>query len=257
MRLVQTAAQRLCRVISCGGLLLASLIGMITSAEARETHAAQRKAMLEDIARMAHETRRETGRATLSDPVMAAMGRVERHRLVSAGDEAYAYHNRPLAIGLGQTISQPFIVALMTDLLEVRSGDRVLEVGTGSGYQAAVLAELGAQVYTVEVLEPLARKAADRLGELGYRQIQVRVGDGHQGWPEHAPFDAIIVTAAASDVPAPLIDQMKPGGRLVIPIGTPLGAQTLYLIKKQSDGTLARHEILGVRFVPLRRGPVR
>lgn len=212
---------------------------------------AQRNEMLEDIARITRETQRETGRAALSPRVMEAMGRVERHRLVPAGEEANAYRNRPLAIGLGQTISQPFIVALMTDFLELKPGDKVLEVGTGSGYQAAVLAELGAKVYTIEILEPLAREASRRLAELGYREIETRVGDGYRGWPEAAPFDAIVVTAAARDVPPALTEQLRPGGRLVIPVGDSGGVQTLYLIQKGVDGTLTRRAVLAVRFVPL------
>ena len=170
------------------------------NANAQDPYAAQRKEMLDEIARTTRETRQETGRAALSERVMAALARVPRHRLVAAGDEAYAYSDRPLAIGLGQTISQPFIVALMTDLLEVKAGDKVLEVGTGSGYQAAVLAELGASVYTIEIIETLGKEAARRLTALGYRNVVTRIGDGYQGWPEQAPFDSVIVTAAAREV---------------------------------------------------------
>jgi len=207
--------------------------------------------MLGEIAQMAHETRRETGRAVLSERVMAALGKVPRERFVSEGDERRAYENRPLAIGSGQTISQPFIVALMTDFMEIRPGDRVLEIGTGSGYQAAILAELAATVYTIEIIPALGELAAKRFSTYGYRNVVARIGDGYQGWPEYAPFDSIMVTAAARDVPQPLIDQLKPGGRLVIPIGTQSGAQTLYVIDKRADGTTARRTILGVRFVPL------
>ncbi len=223
------------------------------NATAQDRYVAERKEMLEDVARTARETRFETGRAALSDRVMEAMARVPRHRLVPPGEQRYAYRNRPLPIGQGQTISQPFIVALMTDLLEVEPGDKVLEVGTGSGYQAAVLAELGAHVYTIEIVEPLAREAAKRLTELGYRNIATRVGDGYQGWPEHAPFDSIIVTAAARDLPPPLVEQLKPGGRLVIPLGERFGLQTLYVVEKQPDGKLNQRPVLGVRFVPLTR----
>jgi protein-L-isoaspartate(D-aspartate) O-methyltransferase len=221
---------------------------------AQDRYAAERKAMLEEIARDAWDTRRETGRPQLSERVMEAMARAPRHRLVAAGDEAQAYLNRPLSIGQGQTISQPFIVALMTDLLEVAPGQRVLEIGTGSGYQAAVLAELGVNVYTIEIVEPLAREAAKRLSELGYEKIATRIGDGYRGWPEHAPFDAIIVTAAALDVPQALAEQLKTGGKLVIPIGAPLGAQTLYVMQKAPDGKLARRPVLAVRFVPMTGG---
>ena len=234
------------------GLLIAA--APIMDSDAQERYAAERKAMLEDIARTTRETASETGRASLSERVMQAIARVPRHRLVSAGDEAQAYLNRPLSIGLGQTISQPYIVALMSDLLEVKAGDKVLEIGTGSGYQAAVLAELGAKVYTIEIVEPLGREAARRLTSLGYTAIETRIGDGYAGWPEQAPFDSIIVTAAPPDVPPELIRQLKPGGRLVIPLGSQLGAQTLYLIQKTADGTLTRRPVLAVRFVPLTGG---
>jgi protein-L-isoaspartate(D-aspartate) O-methyltransferase len=231
------------------GVLLASFLTMDASAQDR--YAAERKEMLEDIARITRETRTETGRAELSARVMSAMARVPRHRLVPAGGEGQAYRNRPLTIGHGQTISQPFIVALMTDLLDAKPGERILEVGTGSGYQAAVLAELGARVYTIEIVEPLGREAATRLAELGYANVVTRIGDGYRGWPEHAPFDSIIVTAAARAVPPALIEQLKPGGKLVIPVGESGGAQTLYLIEKQPDGRTTRKQVLAVRFVPL------
>ncbi len=221
------------------------------SEAAQDRYVAERAAMIDEIMRLARETRAETGRDTLSSRVMSALNRVPRHRLVSAADEAEAYRNRPLAIGLGQTISQPFIVALMTDLMEVRGGDKVLEIGTGSGYQAAVLAELGARVFTIEILEPLGRQAAARLRELGYGNVVSRIGDGYGGWAEEAPFDSIIVTAAPQDVPPALVEQLKVGGRLVIPLGSPAGTQTLYLMEKRPDGTLARRAVLAVRFVPL------
>ena len=161
------------------------------------------------------ETRSETGLARMSPAVRAAMGKVERHRLVPPGEVARAYRNHPLPIGSGQTISQPYIVALSTDLLAPKAGDVVLEVGTGSGYQAAVLAEIVSRVYSIEIIETLGRTAAKRLEELGYGNIEVRIGDGYAGWPEKAPFDGIVVTAAAPRVPQALVDQLKPGGRLV------------------------------------------
>ncbi|HYH43407.1 MAG TPA: protein-L-isoaspartate(D-aspartate) O-methyltransferase [Burkholderiales bacterium] len=218
---------------------------------AQDRYAAERQALIDDVARITRETRAETGRETLSPRVMEALRRVPRHKLVPASEEGSAYRNRPLGIGLGQTISQPFIVALMTDLLDVKPGDKILEVGTGSGYQAAVLAELGARVHTIEILEPLGREAAGRLAALGYRSIVTRIGDGYRGWPTEAPFDSIIVTAAAREIPPALVEQLKPGGKLVIPIGESGGAQNLYLAEKQPDGRLARRHILGVRFVPL------
>ena len=239
-------------LLTAKGVLFAAAMTM--NADAQDRYAAERKAMLDDIARITRETRAETGRAALNERVMAALARVPRHRLVTPGDEAIAYSNRPLAIGSGQTISQPFIVALMTDLLDVKPGHKVLEVGTGSGYQAAVLAELGANVYTIEIIEALGREAAKRLAAIGYTNLATRIGDGYQGWPEHAPFDSVIVTAAAREVPPALVTQLKPGGKLVIPVGAPMGAQMLYLIEKQPNGQVTRREILGVRFVPLTGG---
>jgi len=170
---------------------------------------------------------------------------------VPAAQRVSAYANRPLPIGLGQTISQPYIVALMTELMEVKPGDRVLEVGTGSGYQAAVLAGLAGMVYTVEIVEPLAREATGRLKRLGYLNVETRIGDGYQGWPEQAPFDSIMVTAAPREVPQPLIEQLRPGGRLVVPVGGQGGHQSLLLLEKQADGSVTRRNVLAVRFVPL------
>ena len=234
-----------------------ALIGAATSAapavpaQGQDGFENQRKRMVEEIAALTRETRFETGRASLSARVMEAMARVPRHEFVPARDRHNAYANRPLPIGMGQTISQPFIVALMTDLMEVKPGDRVLEIGTGSGYQAALLAELAGTVYTIEIVEPLAREAAEQLKRLGYRNVVTKTGDGYRGWPEHAPFDAIMVTAAPREVPQPLIDQLKPGGRLVVPVGGQMAGQSLLLIEKQADGRVTRRNILAVRFVPL------
>jgi len=235
------------------GLLL---LAMTQSADAQDGYAAERARLADEISAMARETGAETGRPRFADAVMAAMLKVPRHRFVPAGLEPYAYENRPLPIGEGQTISQPYIVALMTDLLDPRPGHVVLEVGTGSGYQAAVLAEIVARVYTVEVVEPLGRRAAQLLAELGYRNVSARVGDGYEGWPERAPFDSIVVTAAAPEVPPPLLEQLKPGGRLVIPVGGPGDVQLLLVIDKQPDGTTTRRRTLPVRFVPLTRGKI-
>ncbi len=223
----------------------------LEAAQADDHYALLRQRMVEEVARMAALTAAETGRPKLDDKVMTALARVPRHQFVPAGQVPYAYENRPLPIGHGQTISQPYIVALMTDLLEVGRGDKVLEVGTGSGYQAAVLAEMGAQVLTIEIIEPLGRAAAERLKGLGYRQVQVRVGDGYYGWPEEAPFDAIIVTAAASHIPPPLVRQLKPGARMVIPVGAPFLTQHLMLVRKSAEGHVESRQILPVRFVPL------
>ena len=219
--------------------------------EAQDSRAAARARMVAGIAALARETGAETGRPRFGEAVMAAMGKVPRHRFVPVLQDIFAYDNRPLPIGEGQTISQPYIVALMTDLLDPKSADTVLEVGTGSGYQAAVLAELVAKVYTIEIVEPLARRARQVLGELGYRNVEVRVGDGYGGWRAAAPFDAIIVTAAPAAVPQPLIDQLKPGGRMVIPVGGPSDVQQLLLVEKQSDGRTTTRRTLPVRFVPL------
>ncbi|MCC7484538.1 MAG: protein-L-isoaspartate(D-aspartate) O-methyltransferase [Burkholderiales bacterium] len=205
--------------------------------------------MAEEIAILARETRSETGRAAFSERVMAAMRRVPRHEFVTARERASAYENRPLPIGHGQTISQPFIVALMTDVLEVKPSDRVLEIGTGSGYQAALLAELAGAVYTVEIVEPLARFAKERLAR--YPNVAVRHGDGFLGWPEHAPYDAIMVTAAPREVPQPLLDQLKAGGRLVVPVGGQFAGQSLLVVEKLLDGRAVRRTVLAVRFVPL------
>lgn len=212
---------------------------------------AQRKRMVDEIASLTRETRHETGRASLSPQVMEAMAKVPRHEFVPPGDQRNAYANRPLPIGMGQTISQPFIVALMTDLMEIRTGDKVLEIGTGSGYQAAVLAQLAGAVYSVEIVESLGLEARERLARLGYRNVVTRVGDGYAGWPEEAPFDAVMVTAAPREVPQALIDQLKPGGRLVVPVGGQSAGQSLLLIEKQADGEVTRRTVLAVRFVPL------
>jgi protein-L-isoaspartate(D-aspartate) O-methyltransferase len=178
-----------------------------------------------------------------SDAVLEVVGRVERHRFVPPGQVRYAYENRPLPIGHGQTISQPYIVALMTDLLEPGEDDVVLEVGTGSGYQAAVLAELVDQVYSIEIIEALATSARERLQRLGYDNVTTKLGDGYYGWKAHAPFDSIIVTAAASHVPPPLIEQLKPGGKMVIPVGGRFMTQLLLLLEKGDDGEIVTRQI--------------
>ena len=211
----------------------------------------QRQRLSAEIAALARETAVETGRREFAAPVMAAMGRVPRHRFVPEDQVPYAYANRPLPIGHGQTISQPYIVALMTDLVDPQPGQTVLEIGTGSGYQAAVLAELVGRVYSIEIVEPLARQATERLKAQGYANVETRTGDGYHGWEEAAPFDAIVVTAAASHVPPPLIRQLKPGGRMVIPVGAHFMAQFLLLVEKKADGAVTTRQILPVRFVPL------
>jgi protein-L-isoaspartate(D-aspartate) O-methyltransferase len=184
--------------------------------------------------------------------VLAAMGKVPREDFVPASVRKESYEDGPLPIGYGQTISQPYIVALMTEQLQLKPTDRVLEIGTGSGYQAAVLAELVAEVYTIEIVEPLAKTAETTLQRLGYKNVHVQVGDGYKGWPEHAPFDAIIVTCAPDHVPQPLVDQLKEGGRMIIPVGERL-AQELYLLEKR-NGTIRQGAVLPVRFVPMTSG---
>ncbi len=183
--------------------------------------------------------------------VLAAMRAVPRHEFVPESRRRDAYADTPLPIGYGQTISQPYIVALMTELLQLNEGDKVLEVGTGSGYQAAVLSELTPYVFTMEIIEPLCRQAAERLDRLGYRTIKVRAGDGYDGWAEHAPFDGIIVTCAAGHVPPPLWDQLKPGGRMVIPIGGVYETQRLLVLTKQADNSRQSRNVLPVQFVPM------
>jgi len=217
---------------------------------------ALRQHMLAEIAAQTIYVSARIGKAALAKPVMEAMGNVPRHEFVPLELQPYAYANTPLPIGCDKTISQPFIVALMTDLLGLEATDAVLEIGTGLGYQAAILAELARKVYSVEIIEALARQAEQRLGRLGYTNIELKLGNGYYGWPEHAPFDKIIVTAAPDLIPPPLIEQLKPDGRMVIPAGMP-DAQQLILLTKQRDGKLAITEILPVRFSTLEGGESR
>ena len=216
-----------------------------------EDFASGHRRMMEEITALVRETRTETGKPALDERVMAVMRKVPRHEFVPADQLPRAYQNRPLPIGHGQTISQPYIVALMTDLARVEPGHKVLEVGTGSGYQAAVMAHLARAVYTIEIVEPLGLQARQRLQKLGYDNVQVRLGDGYHGWEEHAPYDAILVTAAASHIPPPLIRQLKAGGRMVIPVGAAFMVQQLMLVEKNRDGTVSTRQILPVAFVPL------
>jgi protein-L-isoaspartate(D-aspartate) O-methyltransferase len=251
---VDTDAGSRLRALRVAALLagFAWIAGVPMNAEANEV-LARRERMVADIAQLVRETAHETGRVTLHELVMDALRKVERQRFVPPEYAAQAYDNRPLAIGQGQTISQPFIVALMTDLLGVGPGDKVLEVGTGSGYQAAVLAEIVGTVYSIEIVEPLGRGAARALAAAGYHNVHTRIGDGYAGWPGEAPFDAIIVTAAAPSVPQPLMDQLKPGGRMVIPVGAQGSVQSLFVIGKDANGSVNRRKVLDVRFVPLTR----
>jgi len=189
---------------------------------------------------------------TVKDPnVLSAMRTVPRHVFVRSIEQSYAYTDNPLPIGYEQTISQPYIVAFMTEALKLTRSSKVLEIGTGSGYQAAVCAEVAQQVYSIEIVEELAKIAKERLKELGYRNVFTKYGDGYYGWPEHAPFDAIIGTAAAGRIPEPLIEQLKPGGRMILPYGSPRGFQYLVLVTKDKDGNISRKNVMPVRFVPM------
>jgi protein-L-isoaspartate(D-aspartate) O-methyltransferase len=242
--------QCLSRALWAALLLLLVLPGPIRAA--KDDWAGEREAMLETIE--AHAAAAGAlGTAMIEPRVLEALRRVRRHLFVPPEQQAYAYEDRPLPIGHGQTISQPFIVALMTDLLDAQTGDRVLEVGTGSGYQAAVLAELASQVYTIEIIPDLAQSAGERLARL-YRNVEARAGDGYHGWPEAAPFDGIVVTAAASHIPPPLVQQLKPGGRMVIPVGSRFSVQQLVLVEKNEAGRVTTRQLLPVAFVPLTGG---
>jgi protein-L-isoaspartate(D-aspartate) O-methyltransferase len=210
--------------------------------------------MLNDIEMEVNLTRHLTGKDALDDQVMAAIKHVPRHEFLSADYRFLAYDNGPAPIGMGQTISQPYIVALMSDLLNTKPSDTILEIGTGSGYQSAVLSQLVRQVYSLEIIEELSKKSSRRLKKLGYGNVTVCTGDGSFGWPEHAPYDGIIVTAAAAYIPQPLIEQLRPGGRLVMPVGLPYSYQELMVVEKKADGKIEARNILGVSFVPLVSG---
>ncbi|OFV88195.1 MAG: protein-L-isoaspartate O-methyltransferase [Acidobacteria bacterium RBG_16_68_9] len=216
-------------------------------------HDADRKRLLREIEAEAKTIAGWFGRSSIDPRVLDALDSVPREEFVPPGAEGSAYANVPLPIGQGQTISQPFIVALMTDLLKPNSDDVVLEVGTGSGYQAAVLARLVRCVYTMEVIAELAGQAQERLARLGYRNVEVRHGDGYHGWTERAPFDGIVVTAAARDIPPPLVQQLKDGGRMVIPVGAAWRGQELMLVEKDGPGQTRARAIVPVAFVPLTR----
>ncbi len=209
-----------------------------------DTFTRQRKRMVEE--QIAY-------RGVTDKGVLEAMGTVPRHLFIPEENRSYSYYDQPVPIGFGQTISQPYIVAFMTELLKLGKDDVVLEVGTGSGYQAAILSKLVKQVYTIEIIEGLGKEAARRLKAMSYNNVEVKVSDGYKGWPEHAPFDAIIVTAAAEHIPQPLVDQLKPGGRLIIPVGGVYEVQDLMLITKDASSKVVKESIIPVRFVPLIR----
>lgn len=211
----------------------------------------QRHALVDIIKYDVLRTRDFLNQESLDDRVLDALRKAPRHEFVPDSQRPYAYQNRPLPIGYGQTISQPYIVAVMTDLLKLKKTDRTLEIGTGSGYQAAILAELADSVYSIEIIEPLAKQAATNLKRAGYDAVHTRTGDGYYGWEEAAPFDGIVVTAVASHIPPPLIKQLKPGGRMIIPVGAPFMTQYLVLVSKDADEKVTTRQILPVSFVPL------
>lgn len=234
-------------------LCAATIVTFAMPAGAQITADAARERMVEDIE--AHALRAPgVAEEGISSTVLDAMRAIPRHEFVPEDVEEYAYQDRPIPIGYGQTISQPFIVALMTDLLDVEPGDKVLEIGTGSGYQAAVLSPLVEQVYSIEIVPELGERASDVLDKLGFANVETKVADGYYGWPEEAPFDAIVVTAAASHIPPPLVEQLEPGGRMVIPVGGAFSTQQLMLIEKQPDGSVTSRQLLPVQFVPFTRG---
>jgi protein-L-isoaspartate(D-aspartate) O-methyltransferase len=216
------------------------MVACASGGATEEPFAVQRRRMVEEQIKR---------RGVTDAAVLAAMQKVPRHLFVPVEERAEAYGDHPLPIGLGQTISQPYIVALMASLVEPGKGERVLEIGTGSGYQAAVLSELAREVYSIEIVAELGLRARRTLEELGYDNVEVRIGDGFQGWPDRAPFDAIVVTAAPPRVPEPLLSQLKTGGKLVVPVGDLV--QTLVVYSKRRDGGFDRKEIIPVRFVPM------
>ncbi len=242
-------------LVRAAGLSLYLLaIGMTMNVCADERFASQRQQMVREIRQSVADTTRYISKSALNERVMSVMGTVPRHEFVPPSKQSSAYQNRPLPIGHGQTISQPYIVALMTDLVDLVEQDTVLEIGTGSGYQAAILAELVHKVYTIEIVEALGLSAAKRLQKLGYNNVETRIGDGYYGWPEQGPFDAIIVTAASSHIPPPLVQQIKPGGIMLIPVGSQFQVQQLTLVRKDEKGGVITRQVLPVRFVPLTGG---
>jgi protein-L-isoaspartate(D-aspartate) O-methyltransferase len=232
-------------------LTWAVLTSCPTAADVVEpNYEAQRTQMIRTIEAQVRDVSSAVGRDRLDPRILKAMGALPRHQFVPEDLRRVSYTDHPLPIGYGQTISQPLIVALMTDLLNVDATSVVLDVGTGSGYQAAVIAELARQVYTIEIIADLAHSAADRLHRLGYTNVTSRVGDGYFGWPDAAPFDGIIVTAAAAHIPPPLLQQLRPDGRMVIPVGPPLGLQHLTIVERSADGRIRTRQLFPVKFVP-------
>lgn len=232
-------------------LLLAAGSSLLDPVQASDHFRDSRENMIRLIEADVRHTSEYLKQSTLDTRVLDAMAKVPRHEFVPPHLVGKAYQNRPLPIGHGQTISQPYIVAIMTDLLDIEPGHRILEIGTGSGYQAAVVAELNTRVWSIEIIPPLGRQAQTRLQRLGYDNINVRIGDGYYGWPEQGQFDAIIVTAAASHIPPPLLQQLKPGGKMIIPVGSAFSTQQLILITRGDNDKFITRQVLPVRFVPL------
>lgn len=233
------------------GVLMASIGAVVALSATAQDFAEERRDMVSEIRAIAAYIGPVGGSSGIDGRVLDVMENLPRHLFVPEERRRHAYEDRPLPIGHGQTISQPYIVALMSDLLDLDGDETVLEVGTGSGYQAAILGRLAAHAYTIEIVPPLAQKAGALLDNLGYDTVTGRQGDGYFGWKEHAPFDAIIVTAAASHIPAPLIRQLKAGGVMIIPVGNPFLTQSLMLVRKEDDGSVKTRHLLPVRFVPL------
>ena len=248
------------QLAQCKALLaavLASAAAVVSTSATAQDRSAERAAMIETIKSHARSVPSAVEAQGIDPVVLKAMGKVPRDLFVPESQRSAAYQDRPLPIGYGQTISQPFIVALMADLVNVGPTDAVLEIGTGSGYHAAVLSQLAAKVYSIEIIPELGNRAAARLAELGFDNVEVKVDDGYHGWPAHAPFDAIVVTAAASHIPPPLVEQLAKGGRMVVPVGGPFSFQFLMLVEKLRDGSITTRQLLPVSFVPLRGGGAR
>ena len=235
------------------GLGTIVLLVSLTAAAHAQEFAEERAEMVETIERHAERVPRALEGGDIDPEILRVMRVIPRHEFIPEDERGLAYEDRPVPIGYGQTISQPFIVALMTDLLDVEPGDTVLEIGTGSGYQAAVLSPLVDEMRTIEIVPELGERASQVLEELDYENVETKITDGYYGWPEAAPFDGIVVTAAASHIPRPLVEQLKVGGRMVIPIGGPFAAQQLMLVEKQEDGSVTTNQLLPVQFVPFTR----
>lgn len=241
----------------CTSLVWVLVVLAIPSPAVSQTDALFEKArqrLVNEIKTDVQQTSIYLDKEALDPRVMRAMATVPRHKFVPLMQRPFAYLNRPLPIGHGQTISQPYIVAIMTDLIKPKPGHRVLEIGTGSGYQAAILSEVVKEVYTIEIIRPLGEDAAARFKDLNYKNVKSRIGDGYYGWKEAAPFDGIVVTAAAGHVPPPLIQQLKSGGRMIIPVGSRFMVQHLVIVEKDMQGKVTTRQILPVRFVPLTGG---